>query len=219
MMNRLIMRENPYDGLLITFCGLDGSGKTTLIDYLMSYFEKMGIVPMVTKQPTPMLRGFPGFRSLIDSPHQAPHLHQSMALMAAGDRIMHVHEVIEPALRDGKVVICDRYYYACLAHLRAGGFRQDEWIYEMSSSIIKPDAPFFLIVQPETAISRVRERENEKDRYIDLDFRHQVAAEYQVIAKQEEVHILHTDEPIDCTIDKMLRIIEPIIEKKRRNLC
>lgn len=219
MKNRLTMRENPYNGLLITFCGLDGSGKTTLINRLNSYFEKMDIVPEVTKQPTTTLRQLSGFRKLIDSPNQAPYLHKSMALMAAGDRIMHVHEVVEPALRDGKVVICDRYFYSCLAHLKAGGFKQDEWIYEISSSIIKPDAPFFLIVPPPIAASRVRQRENEKDRYIDLDFHRFVNTEYQVIAEQEAAHILFTDDSIDSTVDEMLRIIKPIVERKRRMLC
>lgn len=207
-MPQLRMKEHPYNGLLITFCGLDGCGKTTLIEQLVAYFCSKGVDPVITKQPTKVIRQSVSFRKLIDCPNQEAYCHQSVALMAAGDRIQHVHEVIEPALKNGKVVISDRYFYSCLAHLKAGGFEKDNWIYEMSESILKPDVPFFVDVPLDTAISRVRQREREKDRYIDMDFQQRVHREYHIIARQENAFVLHSDWPLESTVEEMIRVVE-----------
>lgn len=51
-MEKLCMKRNMCPGILITFCGLDGCGKTTLINHLVEYFHQQGIEPLLTKQPT-----------------------------------------------------------------------------------------------------------------------------------------------------------------------
>jgi len=76
--------------------------------------------------------------------------------------LQHVSKVIEPELQKGNIVISDRYFYSCLANLRARGFEQDGWIYEIAKSVIEPDIAFFFDVPVETAVARVRKRPEEK---------------------------------------------------------
>ena len=62
-MEKLCMKRNMCPGILITFCGLDGCGKTTLINHLVEYFQQKGIEPLLTKQPTSYVRQSPIFRT------------------------------------------------------------------------------------------------------------------------------------------------------------
>ena len=81
-------------------------------------------------------------------------------------------------MRSGKIVLSDRYFYSCLANLRARGFEHDKWIYEISESVIKPDVAFFFDVPVEEAVARVRRRPEEKNRYIDMDLQYRLRQEY-----------------------------------------
>ena len=192
-MKKLKMRANETDGLLITFCGLDGCGKTTMINKLIWDLGKENI--FLTKQPTDFVRGSDIFRTYMDNPNHDAYDYRSLSLLAASDRVQHVNKVIEPQMADGKVVISDRYIYSCLANLRARGFKQDKWIYEISKSIVKPDIAFFFDVPVETAVSRVRKRANEKDRYIDMELQEKLRSEYIKICRANGGILISTELP------------------------
>ena len=176
-MKKLNMRKNETHGFLITFCGLDGCGKTTTINRLIADLEKEHEV-FLTKQPTNAVRNTEIFRTYMDSPDHDAFDYRSLSLLAASDRLQHVNKVIEPEMRKGKIVLSDRYFYSCLSNLRARGFKGDKWIYEIAQSVIKPDIAFFFDVPVEEAVRRVRSREEEKDRYIDMDLQYKLRKEY-----------------------------------------
>ena len=174
---KLDFYEHNLPGKLITFCGLDGCGKTTMIQRLAETVDS----PLLTKQPTDEVRQSSVFRAFHDlSFAEASKIYdyRAMALMAAADRLQHVKEVILPALEKGKTVISDRYFYSCLTNLRARGFEQDEWVYEITRSLPKPDVAVFLDVPVEVAIERVRKREAERKRFIDTAFEERLRKEY-----------------------------------------
>lgn len=176
-MKPLNMRKNKTSGFLITFCGLDGCGKTTMMKRLIADLEKEHDI-FVTKQPTNAVRNSEIFRTYMDCPDHDAFDYRSLSLLAASDRLQHVNKVIEPEMKKGKIVLSDRYFYSCLANLRARGFEQDEWIYEISQSVIKPDVAFFFDVPVEEAVARVRNRPEEKNRYIDIALQHKLRKEY-----------------------------------------
>ena len=144
-MKALNMRQNEKKGWLITFCGLDGCGKTTMINRLTADLENDYAV-FLTKQPTDFVRKSDIFRTYMDCPDHDAYDYRSLSLLAASDRLQHVNKVIGPALEEGKIVLSDRYFYSCLANLRARGFQRDKWIYEIAESVTKPDAAFFFDV-------------------------------------------------------------------------
>ena len=198
-MKKLKMKPHGTNGMLITFCGLDGCGKSSMIELLSSELREKGYSVLLTKQPTDAMRKTEIFRTYMDDPDHSAYEYRTLSLMAAADRLQHTKKVILPALRDGKIVICDRYFYSCLANLHARGFIHDKWIYEVAESIIKPDVSFLFDVPVEIAVGRVRSRENEKNRYIDMELQYRLRDEYIAICKANNGVLIPTDMPVqDC---------------------
>ncbi len=211
-MKKLKMPDNSSKGLLITFCGLDGSGKTTLINKLAEEIKNYTPV-CLTKQPSDNVRNSDIFRTFMDSEDHDVYDYRSMSIFAASDRVQHVSKVIFPKLKNGCTVISDRYYYSCLANLRARGYSDDKWIYEIAKYIIKPDISFFIDVPADVAISRVRSRETEKNRYIDVDLQYKLRNEYLNICKVNRGVLVSSE----CSVEESYSIIEKEVKRKLQN--
>jgi len=105
-----------------------------------------------------------------------------------------------------------RYLYSCLANLIARGYEKDRWIYEIAESIIMPDIAFFLDVPVETAVKRVRERPNEKERYIDMDLQYKLRNEYIEICKVNNCVLVSSLNSIDDTYKIIKQTTERILK-------
>jgi len=211
-MERLNMKKNTAPGRLITFCGLDGCGKTTMIGRLREALEKSGPVTVI-RQPTDAVRSSQIFRTYMDCPDHSAYDYRALSLLAASDRLQHGAAVIDPLLRRGVTVLCDRYFYSCLANLRARGYAGDRWIYEIAESVTEPDAAFFLDLPVETAVGRVRQRAAEKDRYIDMELQYRLREEYREICRANGGILLSTLRPEEeCFAD----ILHEITRRTKR---
>lgn len=146
----------------------------------------------------------------MDSPNHEEFDYRSLSLLAASDRIQHVNKKIKPELEKGNIVVSDRYFYSCLANLRARGFVKDKWIYEIAESIIKPDIAFFFDAPVELAVSRVRKREDEKDRYIDMDLQYKLRQEYIDICKSNNGILISTNQSEEDTYKQVRKELERI---------
>ena len=211
-MKDLRMSQHGKEGKLITFCGLDGCGKSTMINMLEKKLTEIGVNVIVTKQPTDNVRRWKVFRNFMDSPNHEKNEYRSLSLVAASDRIQHSNKEILPLLAEGQTVISDRYFYSCLANLRARGYRRDNWIYEIARYIPKPDLAFFLDVPAEVAISRVREREDEKDRYIDIKLQHELRKEYENICKANDGILISTENDVEDTFREIWKHVEKLYD-------
>ena len=214
-MQKLNMTEHKTNGLLFTFCGLDGCGKTTMITKLVEQLKDYDC--FVTKQPTDDVRNSKIFRTYQDSPEHDDYDYRSLSLMAASDRIQHTNHTILPQLKSGKIVISDRYIYSCLANLRARGYTKDKWIYEISKSIIKPDIAFFFDVPVDVAVTRVRSRKEEQFSYIDMELQHKLQKEYKDICKANHGVLVPTDISIEETFNIVLENVKKVLEEKNGN--
>ena len=211
-MKRLNMRENRTPGRLITFCGLYGCGKTTMIRRLFDELESTHSI-FLTKQPTNAVRKSEIFRNYMDCPDHNAFDYRSLSLLAASDRLQHVNKVIEPAMQHGGIVLSDRYFYSCLANLRARGFEKDDWIYEIAGSVIKPDLAFFFDVPVEVAVDRVRSRPEEKNRYIDIDLQYRLRKEYVDICFANGGILISTMEPEDDCYALVKKAVKEVLKK------
>ncbi len=211
-MKTLNMRPNNTPGFLFTFCGLDGCGKTTMLTRLEKELGEK-FQTFKTKQPTNAVRESDIFRTYMDNPDHDAYDYRSLSLLAASDRLQHVNKVIEPQMAQGKVVISDRYFYSCLANLRARGFENDQWIYEIAESVVKPDVAFFFDVPVETAVKRVRSRIEEKDRYIDMELQYKLRDEYIKICRATNGVLISTEMPIEDCYAIVKREVERVMNK------
>ena len=201
-MKQLNMKPNSFKGRLITFCGLDGAGKSSMIDMLADYLQSCGKTVFLTKQPTDFIRNSEIFRNFQDSADHEGFEYLSLSLMAAADRVQHVSKVVRPMLDQFDYVISDRYIYSCLANLHARGYKDDGWLYTVSEYLIKPDVAFFIDVPVEHAIERIRRRPNEKDSYIDPQFQEVLRDEYRQMATWDDCCLIDGTWPMraECAV-------------------
>ena len=134
-------------GYFITFEGPDGAGKTTQIDLLRKYLLDKGLDVVVTREPggTPISEAIRGI--ILDTDHSEMDPITEMYLYAAS-RAQHVGQLIAPALRQGKIVLCDRFVDSSIAYQGAGrglGMKMVEEINRAALQGIMPDITLFLI--------------------------------------------------------------------------
>lgn len=101
--------------MFITLEGIEGSGKTTQIKYLIRTLEQKGHLCVYTREPGATPIGTKIRNILLDSENNAL-VPLAELLLYEADRAQHVCEVIEPALNQGKVVISDRFFDATVVY-------------------------------------------------------------------------------------------------------
>ena len=119
--------------------------------------------------------------------------YRAVQLLTMSDRVQHSFEVIEPALKVGKTVICDRYIYTSLANMLARGYDKELWFYEAAKHLLKPDVTFLAHVPPEAAIERIKSRPSECDRHLDEELLKRVSSEFLKIAKTNDFTVIDTN--------------------------
>lgn len=214
-MKALQMRKNLTRGYLFTFCGLDGCGKTTMIQRLEAWLKQQGKPVLLTRQPTDAVRNSAIFRTYMDQPDHRRYDYRSLSMLAAADRIQHVNKEIYPAMQEGKIVLSDRYFYSCLANLLGRGYERDRWIYEAASFVLQPDAAFFLDISVEEAIARVRQRAEEKERYIHESLQYRLRDFYIEIARKNKGILLSTAEDEEKTFETIKKTVQKCLEENR----
>jgi dTMP kinase len=208
--------SGTWPGVLIVFCGLDGSGKTTLLTMLRDELTALGAKVMVTKQPTDAVRQSPLFqRVMYSSNFEAEIEYRSHSLITVSDRVQHSLRVILPALRKGQIVVSDRYFFAAIANLRARGYREDRWIYEIGNFLPRPDAAVFCEPPFELILQRLSAREHERGRYFDVDFNKTLYEEFVFVRQHyDEPIVMNTSGAPETTYQQLRSKIEPVIFRK-----
>ncbi len=147
-------------GTFITFEGPEGSGKSTQMAMLHSYLVEKGYDCLSTREPGgtkigELIRGI-----VLDARQQSIADRAELFLILA-DRAQHTAEVILPALKQGKIVLCDRYNDSTMAYQGYGrglDLAETRRMCAYSSFDLQPDLTFLLDVDVSTGLSRSREK-------------------------------------------------------------
>ena len=102
------MTNHSHRGRFITFEGLDGCGKSTQLEKLANYLRSQGVQVVITREPGGTETGEKIRKLLLDTATTSLSPLAELALMFAS-RAQHIKEIIQPALSEGKVVLCDRF--------------------------------------------------------------------------------------------------------------
>jgi len=144
-------------GFFICVEGLDGCGKTTQAKILVRKLRKIGYDAVYTAEPS---RGKIGRFIKRYCLHGGKRVSSVVeALLFAADRYEHVETEIIPALKDGKVVVSDRYMYSSLAYQGAAGLNLD-WIRMINEHAVPPNLAIFIDVEPNTVIKRLKPKKS-----------------------------------------------------------
>lgn len=145
------MNPDQRQGLLIVFEGTDGTGKSTQIDLLYKYLLHKDYPVITTREPTNGKYGQIIRKLYRDRAKYSPEEELQLFLQ---DRLEHVNTLINPELRAGKIILCDRYFLSTAAYQGAIGFDPEE-ILQRNSFAPSPDIAFLLQIPLEEALSRI----------------------------------------------------------------
>lgn len=187
--------------LFITFEGIEGCGKTTQIGLLTSFLERLHRPFLLTREPGGTGVGEQIRQILLSSENVGIEPMAELYLYAAA-RVQHIRQVISPALREGKLVICDRFADATLAYQGYGRGMDLAWIEEIHARTmenVKPDLTFLLDLPVEEglrrALKRMEKHSVKEDRFEKeaLDFHRRVREGYLILARNQPRRIVALD--------------------------
>ena len=189
-------------GILITFEGIEGSGKSTLITLVADALIKKGLDTAITREPGGTDLGV-SLRKILLDPEGAAISPMAELLLYAADRAQHLNDLVEPALKERKVVLCDRFSDATEAYQGSGrGLSMDmvRAVDECARGGLSPDLTVLLDLPPEVGLARARKRNlngytSEETRFDDeeLAFHERVREGYLAISGREPERFLILD--------------------------
>lgn len=187
--------------IFITFEGIEGCGKTTQINHLTSFFKKNKRLYLLTREPGGTKVG-EKIRQILLSSDNAGMEPMTELFLYVADRIQHYRQVIAPALREGKVVLCDRFADATTVYQGFGRGLDLSWIKEIHARAlenIQPDLTFLLDLPAEVGLRRAWKRlekdQTQEDRFEKeaLDFHQRIRDGYLTLARNEPGRIIVLD--------------------------
>ena len=207
-------------GLFITFEGPDGSGKTTVATAVCEKLEKKGSSVVHTREP-----GGIGIsediRNIILDPKNVMMDARTEALLYAASRRQHLVEKVLPAMKEGKIVICERFIDSSLAYQGYGrklGFDDVLNINLFATENTYPDLTIYLDVDEQTGLDRLKDRDF-KDRLDQesIDFHHRVCEGYREVLSRfkDRIRIVDASLSKEEVINESLKIIEELIDGQR----
>ena len=213
-------------GLLITFEGTEGSGKTTQISFLAERLRSMGYSVRTLREPggTPIGEEIRHTLKHSDSNH-AMTAEAELLLMNAS-RAQLVREVIRPALTAGEIVLCDRYYDSTTAYQGYGrqlDLQMVKNIIDVAVGDTRPDLTLLFIVPHEVSEARRLARQPslplryKRDRIEEADqsFFTRVAEGYQAIAAAEPQRVRQFDATgeVAATQAAIWQLVQPLVAR------
>lgn len=203
-------------GLFISFEGGEGSGKTSLIQSLEGFFLEENLPFVITREPGGCLLSERIRDWLLDASDQVPLSMSAELLLFLASRAQHLHEVIQPALDGGKIVLCDRFNDSSVVYQGiARGLGKDyvQSFCDLLCGELVPSLTFLLDVPPKIGLKRAGAfHDNQGDRIEreTLDFHERVREGFLTLAKESKERIFVVDaqkspqEVYSLVLDKLL---------------
>ena len=207
-------------GLFIVMEGPDGSGKTTQINLLKEYLEEAGYECLITRKPGGTVIG-EEIRQLILNPEHKEMSPVTEMLLYAASRAQLVHEVIGPALEEGKIVISDRFVDSSIVYqgiARKLGISTVSAVNAPGIGIYRPDGIFFIDLSEAEGLRRKKEQKNlDRMEQEGIDFHHMVSEGYRkVLSGRPEVMKIDGGRSIDTIQKKIRNHVDELLKKKNR---
>lgn len=182
-------KSESYTGKLFTFEGSEGSGKSTQIELLAEELSGMGHEVVVTREPGGTQIGEEIRHLLIHSSAGTNMTPETELLLFAAARAQLVRELMLPALKAGKIVLCDRFLDSTTVYQGAARSIASDpvaFINQFAVGPVTPNLTFILDVPAEESIRRVRRRVSDLPDRMEqenIDFYNKVREGYLLLAR------------------------------------
>lgn len=218
------LRGVSASGCLIAVEGLDGGGKTTIVDALALAIERCGFSVVKTRIPSTAFRATQLFRDIHDPAADPP---DSLAFEVSymADRIQHCRSVIDPALRKGAVVISDRYLFSSigslllkrpeLASAALQAVCDAAWFSDLCRYLATPHIWLLLSAQADVLVRRLEARNDPNDSGIDPEHYQILQERFRHLATRQGLIEIEASGPVERTLSKCMETIAPFLRGLR----
>lgn len=206
-------------GLFISFEGNDGSGKSSALQNVLNTLKALNYDVIYSREPggSPIAEQI---RTLILDPNNLGMDAKTEALLYAASRREHITKTILPALRDGKIVLCDRFLDSSLAYQgysRGIGIEEVYQMNQFATENLLPDLTIFVCVKPEIGMSRIKKDERALDRLEmeKMDFHQKVYEGYlKVLDKfSNRIILVNGEQSQEQVLNEVLAIVLNFIKE------
>ena len=183
-------------GKFITFEGCDGCGKSTQLKLLSDYLTQNGIEHIFTREPGGG-KISESIREILLNGKNAEMTDECEALLYAAARMQHLADRVEPALAQGKLVVCDRYVDSSLAYQAYARGLGLDFIQKINARALEkypPDVTVFIDLTPEDAFKRKHGAdENDRLEQAGMAFHKRVYEGYKAVEKAYPNRVVAVD--------------------------
>lgn len=210
-------------GVLVSFEGIEGSGKSTQLLRLSERLRRHGVPHLVTKEPGGTVLGAEIRRLLLTRhPSGEAWAPEAELLLFYADRAQHLRQVIRPALEAGEVVLVDRFEDSTRAYQGASGVAEDalNHLRDLVLHRVRPNLTVLLDLDPEQGLSRAGARNEalpgfQETRFDEaaLDFHRRVRQRFLQIAKDEpqRVNVVQAKDDPAAVESGVWRAVAPLL--------
>lgn len=219
------MLKHEKNGLFISIEGPDGAGKTTQARLLKTRLENLGVEVFLTREPggTPVGEEI---RKLLLNPEYSEMTVACEVLLYSAARAQLVRQLINPSLKNGRVVISDRYLDSNIVYQGFGGGESPEIIEKINlwaAGGLMPEITFLLDLDAQTGLKRLQEGDKsgkwQGDRVEQkgLDYHCRVRQGYLELAGRSSgrIVIIEAGGNSDAVHEKIWQLTEPLLRKKK----
>lgn len=207
------------EGIFIALEGPDGSGKSTIMKKIITYLKDEDIDFVATREPGGTKIGEDIRKIILDEDNKSMAA-ETEALLYAASRGQHVHEKILPALKMGKIVVCERFLLSSLAYQGVGrglGIERVEMINDFAIMGRRPDLTLFFDVDPEETLNRKTKKDSgdrlEKE---GVEFHKKVYNGYKELLQgyAEDMEIIDASQNIEQVFQQCIYHIDKTIKNE-----
>ena len=189
-------------GYFISFEGIDGSGKSTQIQKLAEFLEARDFDIVITREPGGS-KGGEEIRNLLLQGNVDRWSAETEILLFTAARRDHLERIILPALKEGKVVICDRFTDSTRMYQGMRGVNLRNLVDTLNGKVIKfdPDLTILIDINPEISLKRAKSRKTVEERFEDfgVDLQMKMRKGFLELAKEfgNRIEVVNGQQSID----------------------
>lgn len=214
------LKRNSSKGLYIALEGIDGSGKTTQVERISSYFEDLGKSVIKTREPRK--EGLIGdiVQKVLTGQTSMPSV--ALQYLFSTDRVLHHEEVILPSLQQGKVVISDRCFWSALVYgildrtngaydyKNADQILIAHSILSMYHQFTVPDKTFYLKISLNTSQVRISKKHETKEIYEETEKLKKVTGGYEWLVQTfpYEITIIDGERSVEQVTEEIVKSLK-----------
>lgn len=190
-------------GYFLTFEGPEGAGKTTIIKMVLADLVSEGYDAIYTREPGGISIA-EQIRKIILNPENTEMDGRTEALLYAAARRQHLVEKVVPALKENKILLCDRFIDSSLAYqgyARELGMEAVLSINEFAINGLMPNLTIYFDLDPQIGLNRINKSKIREINRLDmekLDFHLKVRKGYLKLAQKfkDRIYVINAEQPI-----------------------